>query len=142
MPAHLHASDYPEIADSACILVVASQSVGTPALLDLVRRRAEEAPTRFILLIPDARSPTMAKWTLRHALRMFRRAAGGEVEGIVAEEDPVTAARNVMAREHVDEIVISLLAAKLSRWARNDVPAQMEQLGVPVTVVSGVASPA
>jgi hypothetical protein len=42
----------------------------------------------------------------------------------------------------VDEIVISLLAAKLSRWARNDVPAQMEQLGVPVTVVSGVASPA
>jgi hypothetical protein len=142
MPAHLHESDHPEIADSACILVVASQSLGTPALLDLIRRRAEEAPTRFILLIPDARSATVAKWTLRHALRMFRRAAGDEVEGIVSEEDPVTAARDVLAREQVDEIVVSLLSAKLSRWARDDVPGQLGTLGVPVTVVSGVASPA
>jgi len=130
------------MADSACILLVASQSLGTPALLDLIRRRAEEAPTRFILLIPEARSATVAKWTLRHALRMFRRAAGDDVEGIVSEEDPVTAARNVLARDHVDEIVVSLLSPKLSRWVRNDVPGQLGTLGVPVTVVSAVASPA
>jgi len=142
MPAHLHGSDHPDMADSACILLVASQSLGTPALLDLIRRRAEEAPTRFILLIPDARSAAVAKWTLRHALRMFRRAAGADVEGIVSDDDPVTAARNVLAREHVDEIVVSLLSAKLSRWARDDVPGQLGALGVPVTVVSGVASPA
>src|SRR4051794_7015296 len=142
MPGRLCGSEHREIADSACILVVASQSLGTPALLDIIRRRAEQAPTRFILLIPEARSPTVAKWTLRHALRMFRRAAGGDVEGIVAEEDPVTAARDVLARQHVDEIVVSLLSPKLSRWARSDVPAQLGALGVPVTVVSGVASPA
>jgi hypothetical protein len=142
MPARLTGSDYPEIADSACILVVASQSLGTPALLDVIRRRAEQAPTRFIILIPDARSATVAKWTLKHALRMFRRAAGDDVEGIVAEDDPVTAARDVLARMPVDEIVVSLLSPKLSRWARDDVPAQLETLGVPVPVVSGVASPA
>jgi hypothetical protein len=142
MAPRLPASDHPEIADSACILVVASQSLGTPALLDVIRRRAEQGPARFILLIPDARSPTVAKWTLRHALRMFRRAAGDDVEGIVAEEDPVTAVRDVLAHRHIDEIVVSLLSPKLSRWARNDVPAQLEALGVPVTVVSGVASPA
>lgn len=142
-PAHLYGSDHPDIADPVCILVIASQSVATPALLDVVRARAAQAETRFILLIPEARSATVARWTLKHALPMFRRAAGGEVEGIVAPgEDPVTAARNVMAREKVDEIVISTLSPKLSRWVRRAVPSEMEQLGVPVTVVSGVASPA
>jgi hypothetical protein len=131
------------IAEPTCILVVASQSVATPALLDVVRARAAAGPARFILLIPEARSATVARWTLKHALPMFRRAAGDDVEGIVAPgEDPVTAAAGVLAREHVDEIVISTLSPRRSRWLRREVPVEMERLGVPVTVVSGVAAAA
>ena len=117
--------------------------MATPALLDVVRARAATGPVRFILLIPEARSATVARWTLKHALPMFRRAAGGDVEGIVAPgEDPVAAAAHVLEREPVDEIVISTLSPKRSRWLRREVPVEMERLGVPVTVVSGVASQA
>ena len=70
------------------ILIVANRTASTPALLDAVRKRAGEGPTRFGLLIPDEPRKGGADWTLETARPLVERAAGGTVEGIVGEADP------------------------------------------------------
>ena len=119
------------------ILIVANRTAATPTLLDEVTRRARGAPTSFSLLVPDAGSKDHADWTLELALPLLERAAGAPVNGIVAEgEDPLDAVRQVVKSGAFDEIVISTLPRRVSRWLRRDLPSQVERLGLPVTVVT------
>ena len=119
------------------ILIVANRTAATPTLLDEVTRRARDAPTSFSLLVPDAPSKDHADWTLELALPLLERAAGAPVNGIVAEgEDPLDAVRQVVKSGAFDEIVISTLPRRVSRWLRRDLPSQVERLGLPVTVVT------
>ena len=119
------------------ILIVANRTAATPTLLDEVSRRARDAPTSFSLLVPDAGSKDHADWTLELALPLLERAAGAPVNGIVAEgEDPLDAVRQVVKSGAFDEIVISTLPRRVSRWLRRDLPSQIERLGLPVTVVT------
>jgi hypothetical protein len=119
------------------ILIVANRSVATPTLLDEVRRRAEAEPCAFWLLIPDATDPAVAGWTLRRAQRLFAKAAGGPVEGIMAQaEDPFEVIQAAVVDGDFDEILISTLPERGSGWLRHELPARVEQLGPPVTVVT------
>jgi DNA-binding transcriptional LysR family regulator len=119
------------------ILIVANRSVATPTLLDEVRRRAEAEPCAFWLLIPDATDPAVAGWTLRRAQRLFGKAADGPVEGIVAQaDDPFEAVQAAVADGGFDEILISTLPEHGSGWLRHHLPARVERLGPPVTVVT------
>ena len=119
------------------ILIVANRTAATPTLLDEVTRRARGAPTSFSLLVPDAPSKDHADWTLELALPLLERAAGAPVNGIGAEgEDPLDAVRQAVASGAFDEIVISTLPRRVSRWLRRDLPSQIERLGLPVTVVT------
>jgi hypothetical protein len=119
------------------VLIVANRSVATPTLLEEVRRRAESRPCAFWLLIPDAADPAVAGWTLRRAQRLFAKAAGGPVEGIVAQaDDPFHAIEAAVADGDFDEILISTLPEPGSGWLRHELPARVEGLGPPVTVVT------
>ena len=119
------------------ILIVANRSVATPTLLDEVHRRAESGLCDFWLLIPDVTDPAVGGWTLRRAQRLFAKAAGGPVEGIMAHaEDPFEAIQAAVTDGSFDEILISTLPEQGSGWLRHELPARVEQLGPPVTVVT------
>jgi hypothetical protein len=123
-------------AASRRVLVVANRTAATPDLLEEVNRRAKERPSVFVLLIPDAAGGS-ADWTLELALPLLERAAAGPVKGLAAEgEDPLEAIRRTIDEEDIDEIVISTLPKRVSKWLRRDLPHQVERLGLPVTVVT------
>jgi hypothetical protein len=65
------------------------------------------------------------------------RAAGGHAEGEVGASDPVDATREALERgDDFDEVIVSTLPSKLSRWLKLDVPSRVTRLSdVPVTTI-------
>jgi len=104
--------------------------------LDHVKRVARERPSSFRLLIPDAPKSAESDWTMELALPLLERAAGSSVEGLTGQDDPFEAIRRTVAEDHYDEIVISTLPPRVSKWLRRDLPRRVEALGVPVTVIT------
>src|SRR5215207_9263774 len=117
------------------VLVVANRTAAPPRLLDEVSRRRKSGPCEFALLIPDLTDRKKADWTLETAVPMLRRSAGGPVEGIVGGADPFTSVQNTVRDGNFDEIIISTLSKKTSKWLRRDLVCKVEGLGLPVTAV-------
>jgi hypothetical protein len=117
------------------VLVVANRTAATPRLLEEVSRRRKSGPCEFALLIPDVTDRKKADWTLETAVPMLRRCAGGRVEGIVGGADPLTSVQNAVRDGSFDEIIISTLSKKTSKWLRKDLIRKVEGLGLPVTAV-------
>jgi hypothetical protein len=125
------------------VLIVAHRTAATPLLLNAVRARAARSPCSFTLLVPrpywDPDTEEAAA-TLELAIPLLEESAGGHVEGIIGDNDPFVAVRNAVTRLGVDEIIISTLPARASRWLRRDLPHRVEQFGLPVTVVTAPQS--
>jgi hypothetical protein len=124
-------------------LIVANRTAGTHVLLQEVERRAAEQPTAFVLLIPDVSSKEVADWTLKEALKSLRRAARGptghrpaDVEGLVGGPDAFESIERALADGDFDDVVISTLPKRTSQWLKRDLPARVEKLDVPVTVIT------
>jgi hypothetical protein len=121
------------------VLVVAHRTAATPMLLDEVRARARRSPCSFTLLVPrpywDPQTEEAAA-TLELALPLLEEAANGHVEGTIGDSDPFVAVEQAVERGRFDEIIISTLPARVSRWLHRDLPHRVEALGLPVTVVT------
>jgi hypothetical protein len=121
------------------ILIVANRTAATPALIDEVRRRAADAECRFTLLVPrsywdpDTEESTI---TLELALPLLDEAAGSHVEGLVGDNDPFAAVTGALETGDYDELIISTLPARVSHWLHLDLPARVQRLGLPVTVIT------
>jgi hypothetical protein len=131
------------------VLVVAHKTAATPALLDAVRERAARGPARFTLLVPNAPSHGLHRLTdagdtaaseaeqvLALALPLLEEAAGGPVEGLVGDPSPMDAVADAVNLHGFDEVIISTLPVRVSRWMRLDLPSKVAGLGLPVTTVT------
>ena len=122
------------------VLIVANRTASTPRLLEAVRRRAEAGPCEFALLIPDVTDRKAADWTLDTAQRLLRPAARGRVEGLVGGPDPFESVQEAVRQGDFDEIIMSTLPKRASKWLRRDLIRRVEGLGLPVTAIVPAAA--
>ena len=113
-------------AQPARVLVVANRTAATPALLAAVAERAERGPARFTLLVPNAvrgleriadpedHGQDEANATLELALPLLEQAAGGPVEGLVGDAEPLSAIQDALNLHGFDEIILSTLPTRVS----------------------------
>jgi hypothetical protein len=124
-----------ETQDIKQVLVVANRTAATHRLLDEVSRRRKSGPCEFTLLIPDVSDRKKADWTLENALPLLSRAAGRPVEGLVGGADPFTSVQDAVGTGRFDEIIVSTLSSKTSKWLRRDLVRKIDGLGLPVTAI-------
>ena len=121
--------------EPARVLVVANRTVATPRLLDAIRERARCGPCEFALLIPDVTDRKTADWTLETALPLLSRSARSEVRGIMGGPEPFESVQDAVRNGDFDEIIVSTLPRKVSKWLRRDLIRRVEGLGLPVTAI-------
>ena len=134
---------------STRVLVVANRTAATPALLDAVRERAARGSCTFMLLVPNPvrgldrvmdpedHAADEGEPVLELALPLLEEAAGGPVEGLVGDSEPLAAIQDAIhLHGGFDEIIISTLPTRVSRWLRLDLPHKAAGLGLPVTTVT------
>src|SRR5437764_12128095 len=127
----------------ARVLIVAHRTAATPLLLNAVRARAARAPCSFALLVPRPYwdpDTEEAEMTLELAIPLLEKAARSRVEGLIGDSDPLVAVREAVTTLGIDEIIISTLPARVSRWLRRDLPHRVDEFGLPVIVVTAEQS--
>jgi hypothetical protein len=130
------------------ILVVANKTAATPALVEAVRERAARGPCEFTLLVPNAthglhkvvdpedQSETEAETTIELAVPVLEQAAGGPVDAMIGVPEPLAAIQDAVNLHGFDEIIISTLPSRVSKWLHLDLPRKAAGLGLPVTTVT------
>jgi hypothetical protein len=129
------------------VLLVANRTAANEGLRDAVRARAQRGPATFHLVVPanphglhklvdpqdgDAGE---AEHALAEALPRLSEAAGSPVTGHVGDHEPLMAIQDAMSAEPYDELIVSTLPRRLSRWLRLDLVSKAGDLGLPVTHV-------
>ena len=137
--------------ETARVLVVAHKTAATQALADAVRERAQRGAATFTLLIPKAvhgvsriADPEDApddetRDILALALPLLEEAAGSRVEGLIGVSSPLDAIQDAVNIHGFDEIIISTLPTRVSRWLKLDLPSKAAGLGLPVTTVTATS---
>jgi hypothetical protein len=127
-------------------LVVANVTATSDELIDALRARAEQEPASFTLVIPatpfgGGHDAATAK--LEEAIEQLR-AAGLEAEGHVGNADPILAVTDAWDPKRYDEIIVSTLPMRFSKWLHAGLPERIAKLtDAAVThVVSQPAKPA
>jgi hypothetical protein len=136
------------MAQAHCILVVANETVGGRALIDAVKRRAEEAhsngrPFKVCVIAPqnqprsgyviyDESVRTAAENRLKTTIAQLRE-IGIEADGEIMDPDPFAATTDAVDHFKADEIIISTHPETRSGWLRKALVDRVQQeTGLPV----------
>jgi hypothetical protein len=132
--------------DHARVLVLANRTVDSPRLREYLLERRERGPIAVTLLVPaaweiqDPHGGVESGRRRLHAALQAMSEDGLDVDCRLGDPDPVTALRHTWRPGRFDEVVVSTLPSRLSRWLQIDLPRRAESItGVPVTVVEAVA---
>lgn len=128
-------ADQPGELHVSVVLVVANETLTGDELLAALRARAAAGPIRAVVAAP-VNEPPAGYAVYEHSRRGSAgrrldlavaelRLAGIPAHGGVVSTGPVQAVRDVLASEHVDEIVVSTHPAGRSAWLRHDVVAEI-----------------
>jgi hypothetical protein len=129
------------------VLIVAHQTADSPQLIDAVARRAKDGPCTFTLLVPasphglhrvidpEDHGVPEAEARLSTAIPLLSEAAGDRVAGIVGVHEPFVAVQDALHLRGFDEVIVSMLPRRMSRWLHLDLPRRLRALGVPVSEV-------
>jgi len=85
---------------------------------------------------PEDQGHSEAEDTLELALPLLEEAAGSLVDGLVGDAEPLAAIQDAVNLHGFDEIIISTLPTRFSRWLKLDLPHKAAGLGLPVTTVT------
>jgi hypothetical protein len=136
------------------VLLVANRTATDEPMLEAVRDRTQRGPATFYLVVPatprglhrvvdpEVAGLEEAERRLALALPVLSQAAGHRVDGQVGDANPLAAVQDALHLRGFDEIILSTLPWRLSRWMKVDLPRKVRALGVPVLHVCPNARPA
>jgi hypothetical protein len=147
----------PWVASMGRYLVIGNQTLEGESLLAEVRKRQQQEPSSFYVVVPNTRAvdyhgfpaagghvpmPSLitaspgpvtdeeATADARGRLDRFLdrlRQLGAAAEGRLGDPDPVKAATAALRDREFDEIIISTLPRSASRWQRMDLPRTLQR---------------
>jgi hypothetical protein len=120
------------------ILVIANETVVSPALVDLLERKAKDGDVQVTVVAPvnQPRQGYVVYYDTRKAAARRRldktldllRARQIPANGVVVETDPVSALRDAIDQLEPDEIVVSTHPQQKSGWLRRNEVEQMRRV--------------
>ena len=137
------------MADRAQVLVVANRTAESPELLMALQERAARGPCSFTLLVPQtphglawAADPDAGHEEAEHHRQAFvdelREEGIDLADAKVGDGDPLAAIQDECNFHDYDEVIVSTLPLKLSKWLRVDLPRKARAAtGLPVTHIIG-----
>jgi hypothetical protein len=135
--------------DAARVLVLANRTADSPRLREALLDRRGRGPISVTLLVPaawEAQDPHGGMETGRRRVRAALenlRDTGLEVQCRVGDPDPITALREAWDPDRFDEIIVSTLPSRVSKWLQIDLPRRAGRItGVPVTHVEAIEAAA
>ena len=110
-------------------LVVATQTVATPDLVDRLKERAADRPHRYTIVCPRADDVSEAEIVgdLAATLAELYR-ADIDATGQPMSPDPFLAVKNAIEHYRIDEVLISTFAGEGSRWLEDDLIGRVREI--------------
>jgi GABA permease len=117
-------------------LIVANKTLPSEALLNEVRRRRVFGPAQYHVVVPASHPTRTLTWleaTDRAAAQarldaLLRSLAleGVPASGAIGDANPMIAVAEALRTHTPDEVIVSTLPARVSRWLRQDLPHRLK----------------
>jgi hypothetical protein len=110
-------------------LVVATQTVATPDLVNRLKERAADRPHRYTIVCPrtdDVSEAEIVRDLASTLAELYR--ADVDATGQPMSPDPFQAVKNAIEHYRIDEVLISTFAGEGSRWLEDDLIGRVREI--------------
>ncbi len=110
-------------------LVVATQTVAAPDLVERLKERAAAQPHRYTIICPRAdevSEPEIVRDLASTLAQLYR--ADVDATGQPMSPDPFQAVKNAIEHYRIDEVLISTFSGESSRWLEDDLIGRVREI--------------